>query len=738
MTTDPLAHLAPTYVIHRNTSDTAYSVWQMDLSEPELFTRVQDCASGSVAKTARLISVGAYMLQYDISTLGGANGYVDYELFQFDPTVQDPLNTVTSQKGKWAKHKFWQWYSRYTWDPNDFNFVQMVPFNGYVMIYMPTEARGSYQLWNFDPNPNAPNATDPLPNPTGPQDAFSLIGKGSEIIPVGNYALEWVAESCTYRVWSFDPQAAHPLELPYQSTGTKPEIDKSHRLMALGEMILDWVPETGAYTLWGFNPREDDPFVGPLKSGKLPSEFDVMTLLTPVQTHVPVDEDKAAIPGTMDYMRANVEHVVVYMLESRTMDSVLGWLYEKDAPALHFVDADPPFRGNSTGNTNLGPKGKPYAPYLFQDGQLSADFVLAAPGIDPFHSTSDSIRQQWSNGYTGYFAGDPCDQGGYVTSSDSPEPMVTFSPEQLPVLNGLAKAYGVSDEWFSPMPGGTTANRAFALTGSNENVIVNLEGEPDYTNFAAVSRRQSIWKVLQNNGIDDWKIYYQILWGGHVFTEYLYLRGQLPSVDADPSQYVQVQDCFWSDAAAGMLPKFSFLEPAWIAPTGATSYHPGATGDMVPGEVVLNQVYEALRNSPNWEKTALVITFSKGGGLYDHIPPGEATPAWPKDEIDGFKYDVFGPRVPAIVVSPLVQENTVFRSPEAVPFSATSIAATVLEWCGIPRARWGMGDRVPESPVFSNVFTLSTPRTDTPTFTPPYDQTYLSDGTLRKPPKVGD
>lgn len=717
-----LALNAPTYLVNRSTKTGAYTIWRLDPDAPELFRQVATDKVVTLAPDKKLCAVGGYLLEYDLDPLQDDPAVAPYRLFEFDPDHPDPLNAKPLQKGKWPKSKFWQFFDHYTWDPTLTDIVELVPMTGYVMVFMPTAARGTYMLWNFDPAPDAPGTADPLPNALTPQDAFSLIGEGSQLLPVGNYVLEWIAATSTWRVWNFDPQRLHPLELPVTAEGSRPDIDSSHRLIVLGEHILAWVPTTRAFRLWRFDPHRSDPFVGPVANGTLPANFTSDSDLVAVQTRVPVDTSCAATPGTMDFMRDRIEHVVVYMLESRTMDSVLGWLYEHDAPA-HFVDAAPPFRGTSLDLYNEA-DGKKYNVYQFKDGKLSEDFVLAAPAIDPFHATSDSIMQQWSGGYADYDAGKAPDMGGYVTNNVSGEPMVTFSPTQLPVLNGLARAFAVSDDWFSPMPGGTIANRAFALSGSNYNITVNCEGQPQYDYFAEVPRRQPIWKVLQNNGITDWKIYYAVLWYDAVFTYHLYLRNQLPSVDKNKERYVSYLENFFADAAAGMLPKFSFLEPAWIAPSGATSYHPGATGNMVPGEIKLNEIYQALADGPKWDRTAFVITFSKGGGLYDHVPPGPATRGWPRDVNDGFSYDVLGPRVPTIVVSPLVEEGAVFRSPEDRPFSATSLLSTVLEWQGIPRSRWGLGDRVQDSPVFANVFTRDTPRTDKPAFTPPYDKTY--------------
>lgn len=716
---------APTYIISRTKTDGRYSVWKLNTALPELFEQVHTKPDAKFAPGKRLCSVGGYMLAYDLGTLGNSPPVVSYELFLFHPERADPLNGPRVKAGDWPKQKFWQYRSNFhfTWNPDDTDFLQLVPITGYVLAYMPTAARATYKLHTFDPDPDGPVKMDPLPSSLGPQDAFSMIGKGSALLPVNNYVLEWVAATSTYRVWNFDPQEKHPLQLPYMSQGKRPDIAATHKLVVLGHNILQIDLASSAYQLWGFDPALPDPFVGPLRTGTLPQGFDADTDLTATQTAVPIDRAAADTPGSMDFMRKNIDHVVVYMLESRTMDSVLGWLYDKNPPDLNFVNAEAPFKGNSLSNGNEA-NGKTFHPYVFEEGKLSDQVVLAAPSIDPFHATSDCVRQQFSGGFASYLNGDAADMGGFVASNQSAEAMVTFSPEQLPVLHGLASHFAVSDYWFSAMPGGTIANRGYALSGSNYNVIVNCEGNPYYENFSINPLRQPIWKVLQNNGITDWKIYYSVKWQDAVFTYQLYLRNQLPSVDANLEHYVKPLEDFFTAVKAGALPKFTFLEPAWIAPNGATSYHPGASGDMVPAEMALNEIYEALSQSPQWDRTALIITFSKGGGLYDHEPTPATRPGWPQDTNDGFSFDVLGPRVPAIIVSPLVKPSTVFRSGKDQPFESVSILSTVLEWCGVPRARWGLGDRVPQAPTFEAVFELKTPRTDMPSFTVPYDKSF--------------
>jgi len=712
-------------IFNYNPASGASSIWKMDLSADQVFQRVTVGPDHQGAPGKKYCTVGNYMLQYDLSSLKNDPPGVDYELFCLQSNESNPIAVPHIQQGHWQKHKFWQFYDHYEWDPDATDFLQLVPMTGYVMAYMPTPARGTFMLWNFDPGPDATGPSDPLPNAICQQDALTDIKAGSQLLPLNNYVIEWRPKDIRYRVWNFDPKNEHPLvETPAPASHVL-EAAAEYKLCVVGGYIVGFLNSSpnAAFSVWAFDPSAKDPLGQPIASGTLPDGFDVENDIVGFQPLSQIDVIKAIMPGTMDFMRSNIEHVVVYMLESRTMDSVLGWLYEDGKTDINYINTDGPYEGNSTLNTNTA-NGSVYPVYKFQDGKLGKNFTLASPSIDPFHATSDCIAQQFSGGFNQYTLGANADMGGFVSNNLRAEVMASFGKDQLPVINGLAASYAVSDMWFSSMPGGTVANRSFVLSGSNNNVIGNCEGEPQYSQYANTPKRQSIWKVLQNNGITDWKVYYSVLWGGASFTYQLFLRNQMPSVDQAKADYVQPLDHFYSDIEAGTLPRFSFVEPAWIAPSGATSYHPGASGDMVPGEIALKKLFEALLNGPNWDKTALVITFSKGGGVYDHVSTPKTIPAWAQDEAAGFKYDVLGPRVPTIVVSPRVQKNTVFRAPNKEPFEATSLTSTLLAWCGVPRDRWGMGDRVQAAPTFESVFELVAPRADKPDYPVPYDQKY--------------
>jgi hypothetical protein len=87
----------------------------------------------------------------------------------------------------------------------------------------------------------------------------------------------------------------------------------------------------------------------------------------------------------------------------------------------------------------------------------------------------------------------------------------------------------------------------------------------------------------------------------------------------------------------------------------------------------LNDYYE-------WAKThnsLLIVTFDEHGGLFDHVPPPAAIPP---DNMsgEGFHFDSFGVRVPALFISPRIAKRTILRSSNpSIPFDHTSLISTI-------------------------------------------------------------
>jgi phospholipase C len=126
---------------------------------------------------------------------------------------------------------------------------------------------------------------------------------------------------------------------------------------------------------------------------------------------------------------------------------------------------------------------------------------------------------------------------------------------------------------------------------------------------------------------------------------------------------------------------------------------------------LIHDVYYAVRNGPGWNETFLVITYDEHGGCYDHVsPPTNAVPPDDTPGENGFDFKRFGLRVPAVLVSPLIAEGTVFRVPGPTPLDHTSILKTVEKRWNLP----ALTARDAAAPDLGAVLTLGVARTDDP------------------------
>ncbi len=164
---------------------------------------------------------------------------------------------------------------------------------------------------------------------------------------------------------------------------------------------------------------------------------------------------------------------------------------------------------------------------------------------------------------------------------------------------------------------------------------------------------------------------------------------------------------FFADAAAGRLPAYAWVEPNMFFPP-LDDYHPPT--DIRAGEQFLARVYQAVRDSPQWPQTALIVLFDEHGGCYDHVPP-PAAPA--PDDYPGqqdFGFGRFGLRVPAIIVSAYTERGTVIEQ----PFQTCSVLRTLRERFGLGPA---LSRRDAAAPLLEPAFNRPVPRADRVTVT---------------------
>jgi phospholipase C len=101
---------------------------------------------------------------------------------------------------------------------------------------------------------------------------------------------------------------------------------------------------------------------------------------------------------------------------------------------------------------------------------------------------------------------------------------------------------------------------------------------------------------------------------------------------------------FYADARNGTLPAVS-----WVVPTFHDSEHPNKSPRA--GMKYVSGLVHAVMSGPDWNTTAIFVTWDDFGGLYDHVIP----PA-----VDDFGY---GLRVPALVISPWAKHGYIDHQP---------------------------------------------------------------------------
>lgn len=459
---------------------------------------------------------------------------------------------------------------------------------------------------------------------------------------------------------------------------------------------------------------------------------------------------RAAETDALKIMQKEIKHVVILMLENRSFDNTLAWLYENGESPQHFIpaDADPHYLGlnedtlwqytnflkDSSGNVlfSCAPiKGVP---------SVSSIHFLNSPKFnphEPFPHVTNQIygfeggEEPTMSGFLQDYASlwDECDW--LYQKDEICAVMETYTDKELPVFYALARHYAVSDLWFSSVPTQTNPNRAFLFCGTSDGEIVNgpygrnfFQGDTFWNRFSEFSPQTS-WSIFWQG--DAFPGIYEGAYSG---------MNTFPSVAkiADFDSHFHRFDCFNEQAREGRLPDISFIEPQWtlsvnISPTNTefvglfendqeiligipgNDLHP--PGDVRNGENLLANIYTSLVANPEaWSETLLIITFDEHGGLFDHIPPPQAIS--PDDQQqNGFAFDRYGVRVPTLFISPKIQRGTVIRSDDPqVPFDHTSIIATLFKWKGIDKQVWNMGNRVAAAPTFEAVISSAELRTD--------------------------
>jgi len=426
-----------------------------------------------------------------------------------------------------------------------------------------------------------------------------------------------------------------------------------------------------------------------------------------------------------------IEHIVVLMLENRSFDNLLGWLYDpaNDAP-FNVVPGD--FEGLYGKNlSNLAPDGSVTAAGRTEDarspqpnpGEPFEDVysqIYDVPRVDLKDVPPDPAQPPNMRGFI----------RNYAVQKDKPaDPrtiMKSLTPRTVPVLSSLAHHYALCDHWFASIPTQTFCNRSFVHAGTSSGYVNNAGA-----GFCFVNETPTVFDLLEQ-GNKNWTVFC----GGWLLQSFTLLTQKSMWKYALTSHFAHFKEFLIAAAKAGGLPDYSFIEPIYfdsIVWGPENDMHPECNpyeffgpSNLHQGEALIWKIYDAIRNGPDWEKTLLIILFDEHGGCYDHVPPpsskncdvainpGSKIIARDQPGGAGFQFDRLGPRVPAIIISAYTAPQTRLHD----IFEHTSILSTVLKCFVLPVGK--LGNRQPKALDLSAALQLNAARQDYPDIARPH------------------
>ena len=190
-----------------------------------------------------------------------------------------------------------------------------------------------------------------------------------------------------------------------------------------------------------------------------------------------------------------MDHMVVVLFENRSLDNVLGHLYGPDdgktfegvigknlsnpipewaedgadrkvVPYTVATDMDSP-------NPDSGEEYPHTNTQLYNILSEENRFKLGDDITDPWNAPQPGQTPTMDGYVTDYISCFTAEMGRQPTYEEYSQIMTGFTPEQIPVLNGLARAFGVFDHWFCEVPSQTLPNRSFWTAATSSGFSVN-------------------------------------------------------------------------------------------------------------------------------------------------------------------------------------------------------------------------------------------------------------------------
>ena len=390
------------------------------------------------------------------------------------------------------------------------------------------------------------------------------------------------------------------------------------------------------------------------------------------------------------WIRANIEHVVLIVQENHTFDSYFGQYCTAPANSNPQCTSG---RGCCEAAPSADRAG--HTPYLLTDAENFAH--------DHDHTYNCEVCEI-DNGAMDHYTAGSCPSDPAINPFEySCSNIYNFELANSTLMSTYwlyADTYALADHYFQPMAGSTSGNDMYFATTHyefNDNALAPAARGAGCTSVGSVVKmslpgRTTIADVLIGGGF-TFKVY------ADGYNDAYAAAPGCPSKGGDCPEALLTEACrydpsdipfeyypkftdnltymrdlsdFAADVNAGTLPSFSYVKYRTSA-----NEHPGWSY-ISHGQANVAAIVDAVRGSTVYvDNTLVLLTWDEGGGFYDHVPPPASVETFPSTATGGLAGTriPYGTRVPMMALGVFAQSGVISH----VQMEHSSIVK-FLEW----------------------------------------------------------
>ncbi len=351
--------------------------------------------------------------------------------------------------------------------------------------------------------------------------------------------------------------------------------------------------------------------------------------------------------------RSKIQHIVVVMQENRSFDEYFG--------TYPGVDGIPMQNGVPTVCVNDPKTGQCVKPYHDpNDVNAGGPHAAQSAARDIDGGKMDGFIATFRNAQTACIS--PNVPG--CAAGQTPDVMGWHDAREIPNYWAYAQQFVLQDKMFEPNSSWSLPSHLFMVSAwsakcssqgdpsscvnalDGPSGVITLNNDYAWTDLTYLMHKANVsWAYYLSNGSEPDCEDDAMLCQPHVLARNVPgIWNPLPGFDTVKQDgqlgNIQTVDNYFAAARNGTLPVVS-----WIVPEQKVSEHPPA--DISVGQAYVTSLINAAMQGPEWNSTAIFLSWDDWGGFYDHVVP-------PQVDKNGY-----GLRVPGLVISPYAKTGFV-------------------------------------------------------------------------------